>query len=117
MCSSGSIEKERHPRRVALLYKRGETEDERLLGLVERHLLRQGHHVFVDRELTVGVEWAKSLERELTHADFVVVLLSAASAASEMLQHALEITCAAARQAGAPRLVPVRVGDTGPLPD
>src|SRR5207253_1499280 len=45
--------------RMALLYKRHAQPDEQLLKWLETQLAAQGHQVFVDRHLTIGVEWAK----------------------------------------------------------
>ena len=104
--------------RVALLYKRNAEPDEHLLRLLETHLNAQGCQVFIDRHMTVGVEWAKEIERQVRTADAVVPLLSAASVQSEMLAYEVQIAHDAARQQrGKPRLLPVRVNYTGPLPE
>src|SRR5206468_4002024 len=68
--------------RVALLYKRNAQPDEQLLMLLETHLREQGYQVFIDRHLTIGVEWAQAIEREVRTADAVIPLLSAASVQS-----------------------------------
>jgi class 3 adenylate cyclase len=102
--------------RVALLYKRSVQPDEELLHLLERELTGNGHSVFIDRHLEVGVEWAKAIEREVRTADAVVPLLSAASIQSEMLAYELQIAHEAAQaQHGKPRILPVRVKYTEPL--
>jgi class 3 adenylate cyclase len=104
--------------RVALLYKRTAEPDQYLLRLLEERIRERGHPVFVDRHLEVGVEWAREIERQVRTADAVIPLLSAASIQSEMLawevQHAHE---AAGERGGKPRLLPVRVEYTGPLPE
>ena len=64
--------------RVAILYKRDAQPDEHVLNLLEAELRAQGHAVFIDRHLTVGVEWAKEIERQVRTADAVIPLLSAA---------------------------------------
>ena len=51
-------------------------------------------------------------------ADAVVLLLSAASVHSEMLQYEVQIAHEAAQQQdGKPRLLPVRMRDAAPLPE
>lgn len=102
--------------RVALLYKRSAQPDEQVLKLLETQLLANGHSVFIDRHLAVGVEWAKEIEREIRTSDAIIPLLSPASMYSEMLAYEVEIAHAAAQQHGKPRLLPVRVNYTGPLP-
>jgi hypothetical protein len=66
----------------------------------------------------LGVEWAKEIERQIRTADAVVPLLSAESASSEMLGFEVEIGHEAALvQKDRPRLLPIRVNYTGPLPE
>jgi DNA-binding SARP family transcriptional activator len=102
---------------VALLYKRNAQPDERLLKLLETELRTRGFRVFVDRHLTIGVEWAQEIERQVRAADAVIPLLSAASIQSEMLQYEVQIAREAAQQQGKPRLLPVRIAETGRLPE
>ena len=103
---------------VALLYKRGAQPDEHVLRFLEAELTRAGHSVFIDRHLTIGVEWAKEIERQVRSADAVVPLLSAASAQSEMVAYEVQIAHEAAQQAeGRPRILPVRINYEGALPD
>jgi hypothetical protein len=104
--------------RVALLYKRNTQPDGHVLALLEARLSDRGHDVFIDRHLTIGVEWAIEIERRLRSADAVVPLLSASSVHSEMLQHELQIAHEAAQeQSGKPRLLPVRLRYPDPLPE
>jgi len=105
------------PARIALLYKRDARPDEELLHWLEKEFGACGHHVFVDRHMTIGMEWAKEIERQLRSMDAVVVLLSAASVQSEML--ALEVQIVqdeAQKRDGKPMLLPVRVNFEGRLP-
>jgi hypothetical protein len=113
----GSVTAVALPLRVALLYKRGAQPDERLLGLLETELRAIGCGVFVDRNMTVGVEWAKEIERQLRESDAVIPLLSEHSMSSEMLAYELQIASESAQKTGKPRILPVRVAYEGPLPD
>jgi DNA-binding SARP family transcriptional activator len=105
--------------RVVLLYRRhAEPETQDLLKLLADRLAERGCRVFVDRRLSIGVAWAREIEREIRDADAVVPLLSAATVASEMLTCEVQIAREAAeQQGGRPRLLPVRVNYTGPLPE
>jgi hypothetical protein len=106
------------PLRVALLYKRNAQPDEHVLRLLEAELRAQGHSVFIDRHLAVGVEWAKEIERQVRTADAVIPLLSAASITSEMIAYEVQIAHEAAQQQeGKPRILPVRIEYEGALPD
>jgi hypothetical protein len=102
---------------VALLYKRNAEPDEHVLRLLEGTLTANGHDVFVDRNMKVGVEWAKEIEWRVRTADAVVPLLSPASASSEMLAYELQIAHEAAQRGGKPRILPVRVAYEGTLPE
>jgi serine/threonine protein kinase len=106
------------PLRLALLYKRHAQPDDHVLQMLEAELRAQGHAVFIDRHLTVGVEWAKEIERQVRTADAVIPLLSAASMTSEMIAYEIQIAHEAAQQQeGKPRLLPVRIDYEGALPD
>lgn len=102
---------------VALLYKRNAEPDEHVLRLLEGALSSSGHGVFVDRNMKVGVEWAKEIEFQVRTADAVVPLLSPASMSSEMLAYELQIAHEAAQRGGRPRILPVRVAYEGALPE
>lgn len=102
--------------KVVLLYKRGTADDERLLALLEKTLVEGGDGVFIDRHLKIGVAWAQEIERRIREADAVVILLSESSRHSEMLEYEVQTAQQAAQaQGGKPRLLPVRVGFSGPL--
>lgn len=104
--------------KVALLYRRRVPADERLLGLLKTELTARGFEVFIDQHLHIGVEWAAEIARQIRSADAVIPLLSSASIHSEMLEYEVQQAHEAAQtQEGKPRLLPVRVGYEGPLPD
>ena len=102
---------------VALLYKRNSEPDEHVLRLLEGALASAGLGVFVDRNMKVGVEWAKEIERQVRTADAVIPLISAASMSSEMLAYELQIAHEVAQRGGRPRIFPVRVAYEGALPE
>jgi len=104
-------------RRVALLYKRHASPDERLVALLEHALRERGLEAFVDRHMVAGVQWAQEIERQLRTADAVISLISATALASEMLAYELQIAHDSAQQYGRPRLIPVRIAYEGPLPE
>jgi class 3 adenylate cyclase len=102
---------------VALLYRRNTQPDEQLLKYLETELSAAGFHVFIDRHMSIGVEWATEIERQITGAAAVVPLLSQASMWSEMLDHEVQTAHRAAQTGGKPRILPVRVAYDGALPD
>jgi hypothetical protein len=97
-------------RKVALVYRRRATPDNEVLAFLESKLARAGHTVFVDRHLTVGVDWARTIEEELTSADAVVILLSKDAVQSDMLTYEVQIAHQASQVSGGkPVLLPVRI--------
>jgi DNA-binding winged helix-turn-helix (wHTH) protein len=103
---------------VALLYMRHVQPDAQVLQYLEMQLSAHGYRVFIDRHLALGVEWAKEIEHQVRSATAVIPLLSAASVHSEMLAYEVELAYdAAQRQAGRPRLLPVRINFPGRLPE
>jgi hypothetical protein len=103
---------------VALIYKRGSQPDEELVGFLESSLTESGCSVFIDRHLTLGVEWAREIEERIRSADAVIPILSPDSIYSEMLGFEIESAHEASQlNQGKPRLLPVRVKYTGPLPE
>lgn len=103
---------------IALLYKRHAQPDEQILAMLETELRAQGFEVFIDRHMSIGVEWAQEIERQVRSADAVIPLLSAASITSEMLTYEVQTANEAAqKQNGKPRLLPIRVNFEGALPD
>ena len=104
--------------RIAILYKRHAQPDESILILLETELRGQGYEVFVDRHMSIGVEWAQEIERQVRTADAVIPLLSTASVSSEMLTYEVQTAYdAAQKQNGKPRLLPVRIDYEEALPD
>ena len=106
------------PQTVALLYKRSAQPDDQVLALLETGLRDAGHNVFVDRHMSIGVEWVAEIERQVREADAVIPLLSPVSVQSEMLVWEVNTALSAAdQQFGKPRILPVRVGSEDALPE
>jgi hypothetical protein len=104
-------------RRVVLLYRRNAQPDEQVLRLLEAELVSRGYEVFIDRHLSIGVEWAREIEQQLRGADGVIALLSESSVTSEMLAYEIQTAHDAAQMSGGrPRLLPIRIRYEDPLP-
>ncbi len=102
---------------VALLHKHGAEPDEIVLEYLNEQLPRMGVKVLQDRHSSIGMEWFQEVHDKVSRADVVIPLLSSKSVESEML--ALEIKKAdeaGQKQAGRPKILPVRVDYTGNLP-
>jgi hypothetical protein len=105
------------PPRIALLYKRNAEPDETLLQFLEAWFRGNDCRVFIDRHLSVGMQWAREIEMEIRSADVVIPLLSAASVTSEMLAYEIQIAHENAQQRGKPHLLPVRIQEDVSLPE
>src|SRR5205823_813990 len=81
--SSGEPVVETNRWSIAILYKSNVQPDGQVLNLLQREITRAGCQVFIDRHLTIGVAWARQIEKKIREADAVIVLLSAASVQSE----------------------------------
>ncbi len=112
---SGSDSYPTDPSRIVILYKRDAQPDGQVLLLLEKELFKRGYHVFVDRHLTVGIQWAKEIEHQIRTAEAVIPLLSATSVQSEMLAYELKIGQETFQRKGRPHLLPVRIDYTEPL--
>ena len=101
--------------RVVILYKRNAQPDGQVLLLLERELGKRGYHVFIDRHMTVGIQWAKEIEYQIRTAEGVIALLSATSVQSEMMAYETKIAQETMQRKGRPHLLPVRVNYAEPL--
>jgi TIR domain. len=102
-------------KRIFLSYKRGVQPDEPLaLALYEA--LHQEHEVFIDQIMPVGSEWLEQIQHALGSCDFLIVLLSANSVNSEMIEHEVSTAYQLARKReGKPGILPIRVDYTAPF--
>jgi hypothetical protein len=105
------------PQSVVIVYRRSLPADERLRNLLGERLTQLGFPVSPEPVPSRGVAWVSEVERRLTGAFAVIPILSAGSVDSEMFAFEVETAQTASRRQGHPRLVPLRVGDTGPLPE
>jgi len=101
--------------RIFLSYKRGSKPDE-AVALDIYEALQQTHQVFIDQAMSVGTPWVERIKQEIFQADVLIVLLSAQSVQSEMLQKEIELANEAAGQRGGlPLIFPVRLAYHAPF--
>ena len=102
-------------RRIFISYRRRAAADARLASWLRDQLTTVGHEVFIDIGMTVGVEWSKEIDRRIDWCEFLIVLLSDDSIASEMVQQEVQLAAQRRRLDGTPWFLPVRVAYDGPL--
>jgi AAA-like domain/TIR domain len=102
--------------RVFISYRHGAEPDEALAKQLAAQIAKAGHNVFIDQMMQIGVEWATDIQRQIEASDFVIVLLSAAAAQSEMAAKEVEFAYRQFQRAGRPKLLPVRVNYADSLP-
>jgi AAA-like domain/TIR domain/Trypsin-like peptidase domain len=101
---------------IFLSYKRNMQPDQQAVDWLVESLPAQGYTVFIDRTIRMGENWLKRIDEELTKSDYLVVLLSAASADSEMVQSEVQRAYDLRKQNGHPQVLPIRVAYDGLLP-
>lgn len=74
-----------------------------------------GHTVFIDRKLTVGMDWSVEIETQIKQCDFFVVLISKDVLNSEMVQAEIRLAHQRSKREQVPKILPVRVAYAGPL--
>lgn len=102
-------------KRIFISYKRNVEPDEPVALQIFQTLKHQ-HQIFIDQTMLVGTRWAEYIEAEIRQADFLIVLLSAQSIHSEMVE--AEISLAhdlAKKQDGRPVILPVRLAYREPF--
>src|SRR5262245_23663527 len=102
---------------IFISYKRHVEPDNSTADLIFSAFQQSGYDMFIDRTMRVGQQWAQEIASKVRAADFLIVLLTPASCRSEMVRGELEIARGhAAGTSGAPRILPVRLAFTDPLP-
>ena len=102
-------------KRIFLSYKRGAQPDE-ALALALHESLSKEHDVFIDQIMPIGAEWRQRIQHELETCDFLVPLLSASSAHSEMVEYEVSTAHQLARsREDRPGILPVRVAYSAPF--
>ena len=102
--------------KVFISYKRNVEPDEPLALYLYHFLKERGHNVFIDQTMKIGVEWGREIQAQIETSDFFLVLLSQASADSEMVVEEVEYAHQRKKTHGRPRILPVRVAYTDRLP-
>jgi hypothetical protein len=84
--------------------------DSSLAHIFADTLKKAGHQVFIDTGLRWGADWVKGIREALERSDFLVLLLSKESGASEMVVKEVSLARELAHQRhGAPVILPVRL--------
>jgi hypothetical protein len=104
------------PRKFFISYAHAEAEDRQLAAWLHDALITNGHTAFMDTGIPPGTRWADEIERRIHWCDFLIVLLSAAASASEMVTEEVKRARDRHRTHGRPVIIPLRVrydGDPG----
>jgi serine/threonine protein kinase len=104
------------PTRLFISYKRNVDPDQRLATQLYESLAAQGHDVFIDNTLRSGKAWLEEIDRQIKASDLLIVLLSEASANSEMVQAEVRRAFEYRKLYGRPRTLPVRIAYEDLLP-
>jgi hypothetical protein len=100
-----------------LCYKRDAQPDQEVVDYLVENLSDLGYTLFIDTEsLRAGENWLERIDQELKVSDFLVVLLSRASADSEMVKSEIHRAYEYRKLNGSPRVIPIRVAYDEMLP-
>lgn len=103
------------PLRYFISYRRHAAADARLATMLEQALAQAGCEVFIDVAMKIGTDWSAEIERRIGWCDFLVVLLSADSIASEMVQGEVRRAHAHSKAVRRNMILPLRVAYEGEL--
>ncbi|MDX1521881.1 MAG: AAA-like domain-containing protein, partial [Anaerolineae bacterium] len=104
------------PARLFISYKRNRDPDHQLAAYLADYLVNHDHEIYLDQASPSTNEWLETVDDKIRKSDFIIVLLSAESANSEMLQTEVQRAAAYRRQQGNPKTIPVRVAFDGMVP-
>ena len=102
--------------RLFICYKRDAQPDHDLALHLHKTLTGLGHDVFIDQSLRTGDAWLQTIDEQIKNSDFLLVLLSPASAESEMVQAEIHRAYEYRQAQGKPQTLPIRVNYEGLLP-
>lgn len=104
------------PVRLFISARRQSKRDSALADYLADFLTGQGYEVFLDRERCTDLAWLDTVDRHLKQSHFLIVLLSEATAESELVQAEIRRAFEYRRRQGHPLTLPVRVAYDGLLP-
>jgi serine/threonine protein kinase len=100
-----------------ICYKHNTTPDQTLANYLYEFLTGQGYKVFIDKSsLRAGDGWLEEIDQQIKESDFLIVLLSKASADSELVKSELSRAYSYRKLRGKPNILPVRIAYEGLLP-
>ena len=102
-------------KKVTVLYKRNLKPDGDVLHTVEERLDALGFDVFVDRNLRIGIEWARAIETRIRESDAVVAIVSPPALQSEMLEYEMETARDQYEKTGKPLILPIWTHESEPV--
>lgn len=103
------------PLRFFVSYRRRAETDARLATLLVERLCKAGCEVFIDQSMPVGIDWSAEIDQRIGWCDYLVVLISEESVASEMVQAEVRRAHKASKAEGRAKILPVRVAYPGSL--
>jgi pimeloyl-ACP methyl ester carboxylesterase len=110
-----AMEPNKGRRRFFISYRRRARDDAMVAERLYDELTNAGHEVFIDVQMTIGTEWGRQIESRIDWCDFLVVLLSAESIQSEMVQEEVRLAHQRRKRDGTPFILPIRIRYEGPL--
>lgn len=104
------------PAQIFICYKCSNSPDNTLATYLYESLTAEGQTVFIDQAIRAGESWLEEIDHQIKNCDFMIVLLSKASADSEMVKTEVSRAYEYRKLHGHPRILPVRIAYEGLLP-
>jgi hypothetical protein len=118
-CARGKINTRRKLKsswmaKAFISYKHDAQPDVRIANATFESLMKAGNDVFIDSQILIGDQWPRVIEEKLSAADYLIVFLSEAAIASEMIIEEVAIARRIRKKDGRPKILPVRVAYEDP---
>lgn len=98
--------------KIFISYKHDAYLDGYLADYFVESLTLQGHDVFIDKNIPLGVNWSALIGQQIEESDFLIVILSELSVASEMVIQEVSIASSLNKEQGTPTVIPIRANYT-----
>jgi hypothetical protein len=103
------------PKKFFISYRRSEKDSARLADLLAQRLSSAGHETFIDIRMRAGTDWVTEIGERIAWCDYLIVLLSAGTHDSEMVQGEVRSAHLRHKREHKPDIIPIRLAYAGTL--
>jgi hypothetical protein len=96
-------------------YRRSEADSLTFADAIRKRLEEENHETFIDTGMVLGTDWPDEIAERIGWCDYLIVLLSEAATASEMVQAEVRLAHHRRKREHKPEILPIRMNYSGPL--